>query len=70
MGLISKHFIFFLYYSSTGTTQNFALAANVVNPKHQCTCRIHVQIIPIMFVESPIFIYTAIARIWEKQTIQ
>jgi len=70
MGLISKHFIFLLHYSSAGTTQNFALAAKVVNPKHQCTRGILVQTIPIMSVESSIFIYTAIARIWGKQTIQ
>jgi len=38
----------------------------VVNLKHQCTCRMHVQTIPIMSVGSPIFIYTAIARIWGK----
>ena len=67
MGLISKNFIFLLYYSSTATTKNFTLAGNVVNPKHQYTCRIHVQTIPITSVENPTFIYTAIARIWGKQ---
>lgn len=69
MGLISKHFICQLYYASTGKTQNCVLAMNVVNQNTNAasTWRIHVQTIPIMSVKSPIFIYTAIARIWGKQ---